>query len=491
MADTKVGLIFTVGTRDVKFPSDFTSETVKAHFGLETADDCFSFNERTQERAPRPREIGKLLVDHYKAKPEVFGQVTTPIFDRALRYIRAHKQSVEHLVLVATDQTGDIGERFRSNDSCNYAEYIQKKYSENKSKIILITQHVADLDKMYVSWDNLLGKKEFKTLDQYDTIYLCTQGGIDAINTSLLLKSILRWQDKIRHLVVDEKENMAHKSEFTTRFLYEKDLIALEKLLKNYLYAGVADLVFGEPVKLLAEFAEHRLHFDFEGARNALLKADKTIPSRSRYLTQIEEAETNQLTELIPNTYIKFQQKMYVDTLLRLFRINEELLRTGVEKACGIKYIQDKFQSCYLEYWAEHEPELLEFLDNYKLNNKEPLKFRDERNPSTKTNQAILEYYQFKGVEVPELDTYEKLQLEKLNQLRNKSIGAHDFQPVSLELIARRLNIEPDHETVGNTIFEPLARYIGKDLGVLCSDFNELNNEIFSLAQNEIRRKSY
>jgi hypothetical protein len=512
----KIGLIFTVGTRDVLPPDSFTYEALAKYLDRDVADNGFPVNHKTQKHEFRPRPSGKMVIEHQeKLEPRwPLKTFKTPIFDSIIKFLQAHNNypPITDIILVATDQPDSVGEHYYNNDTLFFSEIIKKKFESknndfkffcNNIKIEKIGNEVSSIDAMYKKFSSIEKNKIFKSILDHDIIFLVNQGGIDAINTSVLLKSISLFGDRLRHLTVDERDSMASETKFATTFLFEKDYTALQKLLDNYLYAAVPNLCFGKTVRELAAYAEHRLHFDFDEASKAVQRIpDRTTPRRE-YNQQLESAKENQLKELILNAYIKFHQRMYVDALLRLFRIGEELLRTGLEKVSGIPYEDHKFHTLYVEGWIAQNSELSNHLDTYKVSNGQPLDYKNKENGNHTIYRAILEYFaNVKHETIHELDAYllksdssgtdsddKKVKgLEELSSLRNKSIAAHNFEPVSLEKIADRLGLKSQdnlYEELKSKIFMPLFKYAGLDIHQ--NPFDHVNHAILEAARKEIQ----
>src|SRR5205823_4197299 len=98
-----------------------------------------------------------------------------------------------------------------------------------------------------------------------------------------------------------------------------------------------------QELKLLCEYARHRLNFDFDRAQSALQPivdlgegltartAPPHLPDDLEKLVQRQDFEAL-IREVYFNALITYGQGRYVDFLLRLFRFHESVLRYVVER---------------------------------------------------------------------------------------------------------------------------------------------------------------
>jgi hypothetical protein len=321
---------------------------------------------------------------------------------------------------------------------------------------------------MMLFWQAELSKKPYNLLKECDKVFLCNQGGIDAINTSLLLQCLNSYGNKVQVLQVDQRTGFCSPLEFTRIYLEDSERHKLHELLDNFQYSAVKKLEVNKNIRALAAYAEHRLMFDFDAALHTLHKLDLEhreikIDLQTR-TSQIPGDPSSLLRELSLNAWVKFKQEAYVDFLLRFFRIREELA-----KSKATAYLQITFN---INKWKDDIKNLLskpEFddLKNYLLEQKISGQPLDYTKATTETFLAILKF--FSEEEYNALQQY-----KKLSSLRNNSIGAHSFDPVS------RASIETELDKVGLTV-EKMFDYLAQETKFDKDEYLKLNKIIKQL----------
>jgi hypothetical protein len=455
-------LIQTLGSRDLTVNKvDLINKVGKA----ETVQEIFTDNWQLI-----PRSGGAFLKDHFDTVKRL---VDAPIVRPAVDFVLSRNPQIDQVILVVTDQNEEEAGKLQQQDSVNYAEFLQRwlpdQYNKRGDpkigdvKVARIARNVNYLDSMFSEWQQKLTGKPFSKIAQDSHIYLCNQGGIDAINTALMLNGINYFGSRMTLLAVSERTGTATVLGFPDQFRREQTKTKVEALLNNYNYAPLSQFDIPELAKQWAAFAHSRLSFDFSKAQQTL--SELTIEDHSlkeQFLAKMNEFQQDQtalVKELAINAKIKFQQGEYVDFLLRVFRVVEEISKVeALDCLEGLNIDTVTFRNWkkrFNEYLEKPENANLKAqLDQETVNNK-PLEYLQEP-PSTLVFMGIIRCCY--GNESPLLKKLEQIQV--LAELRNRSIGAHSFDPVSSELIDQQL---AEVGTSIDTVFAFLDDYFGID----------------------------
>lgn len=461
----KSALIITLGTREISM----SPENLKSFF---TEEEIKNFS--THNNFLIPRLFGQAVLDKKKDK-KLFNHLEFPIIEAGMDFVKKNAGLPDEIFLVATDQEKEIvGERFWKNDSILYAEVLKiliankyKKEGGYKFVVPKIKDNVAYLDTMYDFFNNAMKKKDWKGLDQLDNIFLLNQGGIDAINTALMLNCLNRFGKRTTLLSVSERIGSCAKLEFSEQYLHEKEILRATAAIKKYRYAFIKNLDVSDDVRTLSAYAEHRLNFDFDEAEKSLLELSKNQRSyRDSLILELNKLRQNEgelLKELYTNASIKFEQEAYVDFLLRVFRIIEGVVNLKVMNHLDFEFDHVRWDRDINSFLSKSENSGLKtHLDNIKIGGRT----LDISKPSIPVLLGILAFY--------EPQKHAKIEkIRSLSQLRNNSIGAHNFKPVSKKLIEKSLQKQ------GLTIedmFSILDEVVGKT-----EPFKALNEKLFQL----------
>ncbi|MCS6904614.1 MAG: hypothetical protein NZ576_04420 [Bacteroidia bacterium] len=496
----KQALIYTVGTRDVlPLPEgNLTYKKVLENSGVPVADRLYT-KDKNDNKVFRAREGGKYILEHWqRCKKEII----TPIFTPVANYLKNKGiTNLQAVIFIATDQLPEVGERFYDADSLYFAQILKKLLEEKSFPVIaeniyieLVKEDVAYLDAMYPFWLKRFNTKQspLYTLHKKNYhVFLCTQGGIDAINTALLLNCLNKIGKNLTTLSVSARTEDCSEQHFNLQYLRDREKIRLEELLKNYNYSAIKYLEIPNRIKYIAAYAEHRFNFDFEAARAELQKITEPELRKWRdnqviYLRDVESnSAQNKIIELTYVSEILYEKEHFLDCTLRLTRIAEELGEEELKRIFGFDVSNENtFLKELEEYISKKDNKLRDFLENYYI---KKLRLNYSR-PNKLVYRALLEYFS-QNCEKTQKALVVYQNLFPLNELRNKSIGAHDFDPISLKHIYSKLIEANNNDSikwenrkeykqtkaqVKKKIFQPLKEYFSLD----ANPYEEINKLI-------------
>lgn len=467
-------IFITIGTRDVVVSKEIDEQTKvvsKLKLGNSKENNYLLIN---------PREDGKILLDYYE---NINTLINYPIIKPAIEEILDMDESgiLDYVFLVYTDQKQgktNIEDNFTQKDTLEFAEIIAKKIkfdfgSKVKSvKKIPVVKDVTFYDNTYA----FFGKKfkELKAIknlmESNPKIYVLPQGGINSINTALLLRCTEFFSDVIQ-LSKPEGFITPVKSSFPSLFKKNLTKERIIHAIYNFNYQTIIEYDYSELVTILAEYAYSRLTFNFHSARKKLFNYDSSlerqfIATLKNKTKEIEEVKKLRYKEWYLSCKISFHQKRYADFLLKIFNLAENILKPfAEEKLTGTIIYNAPSHSEWNALINQQDIEFKKFLNNYNV--------RESRlrlnSPNRFVYKAIFDYYTKKEDKL-EYDTKIHNHIEKLTELRN-NIG-HNLQGVSYNDINDYLdgNLE---EFISN-----LDEYFKlEEFG----DFNMINTKIKSL----------
>lgn len=351
------------------------------------------------------------------------------------------KGDLAKIYLFATKQ-----EPPHSQDTIYIAQIIKELLKNEDIEIIKITDNPSDYDSMFKNYEYELNKIK----DLVDNNYISITGGAPAENMSLLIKGLLKFGNKIR--VVYKPGNSNETNEFKIgetigKILLEREMKTLEK---KHLYMAAANI--GEKCDLLTpseikrfKAKEYRLLFDFNKSLKLLneIKDGFAGEEKDGIIKEIEILESfketkgtelndeyfarclNLINELYKNMKIKWEQGAYVDFVGRLFRFEEAVLRFIFEKEFKVNTEENEngkfpdFIKC-----IEDNSKLKEFLNQAKI---------EYEHPSRRTLYMVLNFYKKENAGREDIKEIQEIikKIEKLADIRNKSILAHGFNGIS------------------------------------------------------------
>ncbi|WP_333888120.1 hypothetical protein [Clostridium sp.] len=455
MGRDNIIMIITLGTRDVKLDDKYFNqiEICQEYDDLKDA-----FYKSRDKLILSERLGGKLIYDEYDKYKD---RLTFPIVEPMLNNVLNFEKQINYIYIVTTDQND---EKHRINDSI-YFGYIIQKYLKNNPKIkcndILLKQvggNVSNLGDMNEYFKNFYNKY-FKLYTENSKLYIANTGGIDAINISILINGIMKFENNCVNLYLDKEKRIAYPINFVSSFMLDFDKLKLKSLLNNYDYVSSLTIVNShkslKKFGVLIEIAKNRLYFNLDECKKICnkylqeeIENNYIIKEVKANLLQIEGMDNNLsecVKELYINARIKFIQEQYVDFLLRIFRLEEAIYNCMIKnymelpvddnsnsnsKKLTDKILENKYMVQYFDsYNVEGSNKKLEWRNRYNIKILYTvISYIINVNKSV-IGEALIEDLgvlgRFKKVfELGEM-------LNCLSQLRNKSIGAHGFQGVS------------------------------------------------------------
>lgn len=462
----KTALIITVGSRDLQLPR----ESFIQLFG--EADYTLLLDKRQN---PYARKMADYLLSEPNRFDKAKAYLLFPIIKPCLDKLKSEGKLPERILFIVTDQPVTVGD-FHFGDTISAAQVLSRlltatyRLPDKVFKTFSVKENVNFLDNMYALFESRASMAPFSELKDFDRVLLLNQGGIDAINFGLLFTTIKIFGRKLVQLCVDERTETCFEIGFVQQSLKQSEHEKARAFCLRYTYSAIEALDLEPPIKQIAQYASSRLHFDFDAARKYLdelrdVRFRSFLTEQTAQLVQVSQNESSLLRELYINAKIHYGQAAYVDFLLRFFRIIEEIARTTAVGHIGLAEFNHK-------EWADELKKRLSlaefaalkaYLQSVKVG-KDELTYLS---PTTATFQAINHFYQNPIADF--IDT-----MLPLSQLRNKSIGAHDFEPVSKDLIDTKLAAK---QTTIEQVFEKLDAY----LQITENPFDRINNQIISL----------
>lgn len=495
---SKVALIITLGNRDITFDRD----AVETALGSETYEKMF-YTGKGKYPQFQARQGGELLLKHFNA---LQNYLEIPIIQPALDYSFSKlsaKKVIDKIILIATNQPDSVG-KFRNSDTLYLATLAKrlipiklKEIAKQKNKtgdkipkvksidILLIENAISYYDEMYHFWETNLTKTPFDELEEYDTVFLSSQAGTPQIKTTLILKCINLYGHRLDLMSINEEKDLklisAASLVFPKQYLRTLAYENVKAHLKQYNYLPLTTMELPTTVYKWAKYAHARLSFDFDLSHQIIQQlTPQETGGRNEYqvwkrdIMALKNGE-GLLNELYWNARIKYSQGAYVDFLLRFFRIVEELAKNTVVKILG------NFEYSYGTWRSKINDILIkpEYKDLAKYLNEKKIKGRrlNYQTPSIPTFKAILTFYQTQDPELHQFLQWAEL----LTELRNHSIGAHAFEPVSEVIINETL-------AEANTSISAIFQFLDTRLKTMEQNvFDRINAIVLNLMEDHKR----
>ena len=438
---------------------------------------------RGQDESPYPtRPKGQALFKRYDAVKE---GLLFPILDPGLDFVLAQEGGqVDRMVLIGTDQpaegdalkTDKYGVPFRDKDTVHFARLIERYYRKTRTPqlgkvgVSTVRANPALYDETMVAYDRIVGRLAEAG---YDTCYVIATGGTPACNTALLLQAVRYFGENCRTVYLPEGGEPYELSIGRQMLDTFREATALEYLDAGNFAAALPlleRLRIEEGILALARYAQYRLYFDFDTAHRTLLEGIRQSMGALRHFLDSLRHDLDPLRDQHPdallrelyfNARITFSQGRYVDFLGRMFRFEEGLARRIVEREYGVgtHAIEDK--SAFVRF-VEANPGLRVFVTApERARNKQPLEYARMTIPVW---MALIERLAVEGraadtsspLPSERRQAYSRIhatlqRIEKLSGLRNSSIIAHGYEPVSRRILLDGYNRD------SAAAFDPIA----------------------------------
>jgi len=398
-----------------------------------------------------------------------------------LNYVlqQINNKPIDEVVLFYTDQDGKTEPKHRETDTIFFAKILKKLILENfpqirKVELIKIVGKPVNPDNLFPFYNQYFFKYSCENF--VDTVIISPTGGIPACNWAMLLQATKIFKEKVLVVYVPDSGKV-EEVPFAKLILDDYKLETIRSMLDYFDFSGALKIMESTDVpndpKNLARYAEARLRFDFSSAIIHLEKLEKKdelietlLGSITKFTQDVKQANSNstgeeweecldlqkqKIAELAMNSEIKWVQGEYADFLARIFRFREALQRFLFEHETH--HSSEKLDGNFpdFEKYLKHDEYFQRKLERKK-------KLRCE--PTGLVMKIYLKQLKGKTAELSKtIDIIENL--EKLANLRNKSIIAHGYRPITREEIGT--NYEGD---------------IVKDLDEVIKYFNEEDRKI-------------
>lgn len=499
-------LIATVGTNDLKLirkklPGDELEN-------LQSQSLIIPDNEDDSRLRISARAGGEHMFNHVETYRVALAADIIPHAIQRIRNQLMPGEPFERVVLVPTDQPETAPIKHRRNDTIWFAhvlaEYVLPEdgqtepaydilpvHSENPIDIGEMYAYFSKTDTFVQLFDEL---KQEPAEGQYPVkVWLLPQGGIDGLNHALTLVYLNHFAEHMGLLYVDRQGN-CQSLNYPRMFLESQEQVRAESLLKRYNFSGLVDLKWLDPdIRRLANYAQHRLYFNFETARAALTdgfgqeltnrlqdpvlnpgqrnqlqqQLDQRLQLRNAHLEALQAlhpignadtpGEWAILRELLYNAEIKFIQEEYVDFLGRLFRLLEGF------SMYRLRQLNPELDTFLPQFPARVDENNWKLgLEKWQQTEEGQRKLEQMRKKDSHTNPGKATIPTFIAlIRVDDEQIYQTLNhLTQLTELRNSSIIAHGTDGVSAAEINNKLRKGKPMDTIFRE-FKTHKNYLG------------------------------
>lgn len=472
-------LFITVGTCDLQL--DRSCKEAAEQSGLE-------INDRPGEKTfflRAPRIGGEIISRHYAAFSK---SIIYPIIKPAVESVLLKNLSINVLVLFATDQPQDTEIKHRNMDTCFFADILQKKIKDDFGNKIdkiwkpqLIKDKIVFFDSMYTWFGAKFIDSYINTITPNNTrLYVLPQGGIDAVNTALLLRSIEYYPDVI-HISKPQGVQGVLECEFPSIVRKNIKKSTLLHLMHNYDYKTIENLNYSDEITSLSAIGLCMQTGDFGCAQQKAMdgagKMDRIRMPLIKFAEKAKFAIDNfeqRIRFFYITTKIQAVRRNYAEFLVRIFTLAENILIPDVERFLGgrIEYGRDGNYKLWNDL-LDKKDGLREYLMASKIDGN-PLDFHK---PCRAAYKAIFDFAYPEGNGAKQ-DSLREIYgyIEILAHLRNSV--AHYMAPISLEKIEQRLVISGSEVT------------LDKILAMLDTFFEVKEFDAFD-ELNDVMRKSF
>lgn len=476
MAEHKIVLLANVGNSDLE------------------ANDKNAFPLKPDGSRMSPRELGEHVRDNYAAYKE---KIYLPLIEPTLEYIRdaegialpkdkSKKPNLSRITvyLFASNQNEStvINRDDWLKDTMPLAEVIQRYLQETyqipkkQVRIIPIEGNPADYSNALSFHAETLAKIKQEIGDSC-RVYIEVSGGTPAMTAMLILMGVEVFGQDVVTLYKDRSTQQPERIDVSEQLYARKTREILRVQLSRYAYAAAIETmeqneslifrneVYRHAVRHLLRYADRRLAFDFNRAREELseVKVTGEKQSKLRYWRNELQGKSREITlaEVIHGARIKLDLWQFAEFTQYLFRFQEEAFREMAERM-GI----EKGKEYLSQTWLKNNESLTNYLQSYRRNQKgKPLDTPQPVDTTRSLNRyslgAIVEYY---TSTIPEWQKWQHtaealFRLSSVADLRNKGISGHGFEGIGREDIEHAYegkidDILGDLEGIYESLFE-------------------------------------
>lgn len=356
-------LIITLGTRDLQIkysiledPNFQISEVEKLiSIKIPSGEELKAFkNELGTLSIAKARNGGEIIFDNFA----IFkSHLTFPILEATIQQLEQKPDVKEfHLIsLVVTDQN-PINEHHYKNDTIFFGRILEAHFDElynNKFntepviELLVVKENLTDLEFQYKFW-----KKDFAQISGSSEpmstrkIFLLPQGGIDQVNTALLLRIIETHPDAEYLQKQSELSNQISIKKFPKQYRKNLDNYRLKALIERFDFDGIIEIagVKSELGKLAT------LGICIRSGNIDLLKSHIAKDhSKDGELTKFleffkgEDSFRRAQLQVIVNTLISYEKKDIFEITIRLNTLSEILYFHLFEVFTGYEFNREKF----------------------------------------------------------------------------------------------------------------------------------------------------
>lgn len=427
-----------------------------------------------------PRQASAGIAEHREMlKP----WLVFPILKKVLDYFLPDNFPSEFW-LVYTDQARDeLNLRHWSRDTVGYAElaseYIREFCLHKGFPLpvffrIPYSERITDLEFVYsYTGQFLFGEKNFDSqtlLDPDTRLYLINQGGIDAINTALLLK-LTEYRPDLVLLQVRDDDTPCRTSSFPARVFQNYQKRILVEAAEQFRFDWIQHSGIDPCVRFVARTAIRVINYDWAYFKSRFIQDSQLLanqPGGSTFISGVQEMVSASGIPAIHIVAIEwyYRQELYSEVLWRLFTFSESLFRLALE---GIGSSFPAFQNHLTDaeiiriLWLNDR----EFGEDYTRAFRDKLSGKDSKYVSSEQIHFVLNYYSAKNhPQKKQINQALKVNLllteikTSRNRLIHQGTGSNDY---SLDKKLKKTEIQSLNKLIGRLRKDFQIR----DMGVL------------------------
>lgn len=474
--------IFNIGNRDVQIKEEFTlplnhlmnKGIIDSRLSREIGEEIFKYY-KLLEKEKKQDDVVTLLQNNLEY----------PIIEKVLEDIS--RNNISCIYLIASDQQCK-----HNKDTIFFAKIIQrylnrikgrkecniKLDNQCKIRLLCVKENPADIDYMNQYFKDKLRWISTKHKD-IDKAYICISGGTQAMNSMMLINAVDIFKHRLEVLYV------LPQSSKPVYLRVGKEI--LKNIVKERLKATVSSLDFKAAATLVEDhkelfddirklntiykalkYAHARISFDFISADEEIRYCITNSSGTAReFFCKLQDdiqfdsghKDLEYFLELKDNAKYHACRGEYIDFLGRIFRMQEAAYylladAKGVERSDGGARLKKS--------WISENPNLEQYLKEYKTLNGEPLKLYRKLNRVIL--EAILSYYEMKDDKLKDI-MKDLRSIDNLAELRNKSPLAHGYKGASKVIIEKEYNDSFENLLCKlNKISEGICKYMSKSV---------------------------